>query len=85
MPIDTVPPPTVKGATESKPAAAAAVPAAAPAAPTAAELPVAATTAPEVTKGSLPFTGLDVGIVAGIAMLLLGLGFALRKGVRTDS
>jgi hypothetical protein len=33
--------------------------------------------------GSLPFTGLDVGIVAGAGLLLLGTGLVLRK-VRTN-
>lgn len=29
--------------------------------------------------GSLPFTGLDLLIVAGVALLLTGTGFALRR------
>jgi hypothetical protein len=29
--------------------------------------------------GSLPFTGMDVLIIAGVALLLTGTGFALRR------
>jgi hypothetical protein len=32
--------------------------------------------------GSLPFTGLELGLVAGGGVLLLGAGFALRKVAR---
>ena len=35
--------------------------------------------APPVQAGTLPFTGLDVGIVALLGMLLVGTGFALRR------
>ncbi len=35
--------------------------------------------APPVKSGTLPFTGLDVGIVALLGLLLLGTGFALRR------
>ena len=35
--------------------------------------------APTVKAGTLPFTGLDVGIVALLGMLLVGTGFALRR------
>ncbi len=31
------------------------------------------------TIGSLPFTGMDLLIVAGVAFLLTGTGFALRR------
>ena len=46
---------------------------------------VATVTPTESTGSSLPFTGLDIGLVAGAAVLLLGLGFALRRGTRTES
>ena len=29
--------------------------------------------------GALPFTGMDLSIVAGVALLLIGTGFALRR------
>ena len=49
-------------------------------------VPTTATvTPPTHTGSSLPFTGLDIGLVAGAAVLLLGLGFALRRGTRTES
>jgi len=49
-------------------------------------VPTTATvTPPKNTGSSLPFTGLDIGTVAGAAILLLGLGFALRRGTRTES
>lgn len=36
------------------------------------------------TVGSLPFTGVDLGIIAGVALLLLALGWSLRRaGKRT--
>ena len=66
-------PPTVQGATATQ------VPTQAPAAA------VATPTPPKSTGSSLPFTGLDIGLVAGAAILLLGLGFALRRGTRTES
>jgi hypothetical protein len=43
-----------------------------------AEEPVAATAAPE-SSGTLPFTGLDVGILAAVAVALVGTGFVLRR------
>src|SRR4051794_39920420 len=46
---------------------------------------VATVTPTQSTGSSLPFTGLDIGLVAGAAVLLLGLGFALRRGTRTES
>jgi hypothetical protein len=64
-------PPTVQGATATQ------VPTQAPA--------VATTTPAQSTGSSLPFTGLDIGLVAGAAILLLGLGFALRRGTRTEN
>jgi hypothetical protein len=38
-----------------------------------------ATTSAHSTIGSLPFTGLDVGVLALAAIALLGAGFALRR------
>jgi hypothetical protein len=38
-----------------------------------------ATTSGNSTIGSLPFTGLDVGVLALAAVALLGAGFALRR------
>ena len=36
------------------------------------------------TVGSLPFTGVDLGIIARVALLLLALGWSLRRaGKRT--
>jgi len=35
------------------------------------------------SSGSLPFTGLDVGVVAAIGLGLAGLGFATRRATRT--
>jgi len=69
--------PTVAGATATKPATAAA-PAAA-SAPTAAASPTV-----EVSDDSLPFTGMDVGILAAIAVGLMGLGFVLRRTTRVN-
>ena len=31
------------------------------------------------TRGTLPFTGLDLGVVAGASLLLVGTGFTVRK------
>jgi hypothetical protein len=43
--------------------------------------PVAA--APQVAdSGSLPFTGLDLGVVLAAGLLLLGSGFVLRRTTR---
>lgn len=68
--------PTVLGATETNDAGATA--------PNAAGgLPIAGTgPTAEVSDGSLPFTGLDVGIVAALAAALLALGFGLRRASR---
>jgi hypothetical protein len=30
-------------------------------------------------SGTLPFTGMDLAVVAGIALLMIAVGFALRK------
>ena len=40
--------------------------------------PVAATATPE-SSGPLPFTGLDVGILAAVAAALVGTGLVLRR------
>lgn len=37
------------------------------------------------TSSSLPFTGLNVPVLAGIAIVLLGTGVVLRIRTRTDS
>jgi hypothetical protein len=39
----------------------------------------AAPTATEGASGSLPFTGMDVAMVAGVALLMIGSGLALRR------
>lgn len=45
-----------------------------------ASTPATATPKPAAATGSsLPFTGLDVGLVAAAGMLLVGAGLALRK------
>lgn len=31
------------------------------------------------TVGSLPFTGVDLGIIVGVALILLALGWSLRR------
>lgn len=36
----------------------------------------------KVSTSSLPFTGLNIGVVAGVAVLLLGLGVGLRRVAR---
>jgi hypothetical protein len=46
---------------------------------------VAPTTPTESTGSALPFTGFDIGMVGGAAVLLTGLGFALRRTTRSDS
>jgi hypothetical protein len=54
---------------------------------TPAATPTAAVTKTKtVSSSSLPFTGLDVGLMALVAAGLLGLGFALRRvpGSRDD-
>jgi hypothetical protein len=41
----------------------------------------AAGTSAPTSGSSLPFTGADVGIIAVLGLVLLGTGFALRRGV----
>lgn len=36
-------------------------------------------------SGTLPFTGLNVGVLAAVAAVLLGTGLALRIRTRSDS
>jgi hypothetical protein len=36
-------------------------------------------TAPVKTTGTLPFTGLDLGLFAGAAIVLTGIGFGFRR------
>ena len=40
---------------------------------------------PVEEEGNLPFTGLDIGIVALMGLALLGTGFALRRSTRGNS
>ena len=63
----------VAGATANRPAAAA--PDATGAAPTTAAAPTATQ---EVSGGSLPFTGLDVGLMIAGGLLLVGFGLGMR-------
>jgi hypothetical protein len=44
-----------------------------------------APTTPSVSKGSLPFTGFEAGIVALLGVALLGVGFAMRRGTRSPA
>ncbi len=37
------------------------------------------------TVGSLPFTGLDLALAGGAGVLLLGLGFGLRRASRNTA
>ncbi|HEX8121472.1 MAG TPA: hypothetical protein VF549_09430 [Solirubrobacteraceae bacterium] len=48
------------------------------------EQPETPTTPPPVEQreGSLPFTGLDLGIVAAMGVVLLGTGLVLRRSTR---
>ena len=39
----------------------------------------AAPTATEGASGTLPFTGMDLAVVAGVALLMIGSGLALRR------
>ena len=39
----------------------------------------AAPTATEGASGNLPFTGMDLALVAGVALLMIGSGLALRR------
>ena len=36
----------------------------------------------EATSNTLPFTGFEAGVVALVGIGLVGLGFAMRRGVR---
>lgn len=38
----------------------------------------------EVKSGTLPFTGLDVGLMALLAVGLVGLGFGIRRATRSQ-
>lgn len=78
MPISVPPSSAVKGAAANHGPSAATL----PNAPAHAAVPTPAVTSP---SGSLPFTGLDVGIVAALAVALAGLGFGLRRITRTSA
>jgi hypothetical protein len=41
--------------------------------------PAAVRSAAAGPSGSLPFTGMDLAVVAGIAVLMIGVGFGLRR------
>jgi len=41
--------------------------------------PAAVRTAGAGTSGSLPFTGMDLAMVGGIAVLMIGVGLTLRR------
>src|SRR5262245_61332150 len=43
------------------------------------ESATASATATEGSSGSLPFTGMDLAVVAGVAVTMLGAGLALRR------
>lgn len=45
----------------------------------AATVSAASTTSPSSSSGSLPFTGLDVGLVAAGGLVLVATGLALRR------
>jgi hypothetical protein len=49
---------------------------------TASRSPTATTSA--ASAGTLPFTGIDVGLVAAVAVALVGSGLVLRRRVGTD-
>jgi hypothetical protein len=42
-------------------------------------------TAPVKTSGTLPFTGLDLGLFAGAAIVLTGIGFGFRRVGRQNN
>jgi hypothetical protein len=48
-------------------------------APSATPTAASPTPAQPVAEGSLPFTGADIGIVAGLGIALLAAGFTLRR------
>lgn len=70
--------PTVAGATVTR-SGASTSPSASGTLPTAAATPAA-----EISEGALPFTGLDVGVIAALAITLMGLGLVLRRTTRTN-
>lgn len=58
----------------------------APAAPAAgAKVTSASTGAADSNTGSLPFTGMDIGVIALMAALLLGAGVGLRRATASRS
>lgn len=46
--------------------------------------PAASQSTSPASSGSLPFTGLDLGLVVGAGAVLLALGLALRRGVTAE-
>ncbi|MDQ3741393.1 MAG: hypothetical protein M3389_10685 [Actinomycetota bacterium] len=46
------------------------------------ELPTPPPSTPPEQEGDLPFTGLDLGIVAAMGVVLLGTGLVLRRSTR---
>lgn len=44
----------------------------------------AAATATTASTGSLPFTGMDIGVVAAVGISLVGVGFVIRRTTRTQ-
>jgi hypothetical protein len=44
--------------------------------------PGTAHAAPSVSRGGLPFTGLELGLVVVVATGLVGVGFAIRRAAR---
>lgn len=48
-------------------------------------VPVNEVTSEGENAGSLPFTGLDLGLLAAAGALLLGLGIGMRRLTRADS
>ena len=46
------------------------------------EQPTPPSTPPQQQEGDLPFTGLDLGIVAAMGAVLLGTGLVLRRSTR---
>jgi hypothetical protein len=51
---------------------------------TASPSPTATATASAASAGTLPFTGIDVGLVAAVAVVLVGSGLVLRRRVGTN-
>lgn len=52
--------------------------------PTASTAATGAATASTASTGSLPFTGLDIGVVAAVGISLVGVGFVIRRTARTQ-